>query len=161
ICRVSSGVEQRFCKPLVGGSNPSPGTKEIKDLARPPGPFPCRSLSQAFPSCFNGLQWCAVIPCDRVATIPIVARDEGGPSMSSAQYNYTTINDPLSTQNTIAGGINNAGQIVGYYSGSGGYYLGFVDSGGVFTTLNANDPSLPAVSTILAGINASGQIVGW
>ena len=25
-CRVSSGVEQRFCKPLVGGSNPSPGT---------------------------------------------------------------------------------------------------------------------------------------
>src|SRR5579875_1772842 len=24
--RVSSEVEQRFCKPLVGGSNPSPGT---------------------------------------------------------------------------------------------------------------------------------------
>ena len=26
IRRVSTGVVQRFCKPLVGGSNPSPGT---------------------------------------------------------------------------------------------------------------------------------------
>jgi hypothetical protein len=26
ICRVSSVVEQRFCKPLVGSSNLSPGT---------------------------------------------------------------------------------------------------------------------------------------
>jgi hypothetical protein len=36
-CRVSSVVEQRFCKPLVGGSNPSPGTgtkvKRYKYLA--------------------------------------------------------------------------------------------------------------------------------
>jgi hypothetical protein len=32
ICRVSSAVEQRFCKPLVGGSSPSPGTNEIKYL---------------------------------------------------------------------------------------------------------------------------------
>src|SRR5262249_45934208 len=31
--RVSSGVEQRFCKPLAGGSNPSPGTNKIKDLS--------------------------------------------------------------------------------------------------------------------------------
>jgi hypothetical protein len=31
-CRVSSVVEQRFCKPLVGGSNPSPGTSRISDL---------------------------------------------------------------------------------------------------------------------------------
>src|SRR5215470_2557513 len=29
LCRVSSVVEQRFCKPLVGGSNPSPGTSKI------------------------------------------------------------------------------------------------------------------------------------
>jgi hypothetical protein len=32
-CRLSSGVEQRFCKPLVGGSNPSAGTNEINRLA--------------------------------------------------------------------------------------------------------------------------------
>ena len=34
ICRVSSAVEQRFCKPLVGGSSPSPGTNKIKQLAK-------------------------------------------------------------------------------------------------------------------------------
>jgi hypothetical protein len=28
ICRVSSAVEQRFCKPQVGGSRPSPGTNK-------------------------------------------------------------------------------------------------------------------------------------
>jgi len=32
ICRVSSAVEQRFCKPLVGSSNLSPGTSNIKCL---------------------------------------------------------------------------------------------------------------------------------
>ena len=29
ICRVSSVVEQRFCKPLVGSSNLSPGTNRL------------------------------------------------------------------------------------------------------------------------------------
>jgi hypothetical protein len=31
-CRLSSAVEQRFCKPKVGGSIPSAGTRKIKDL---------------------------------------------------------------------------------------------------------------------------------
>ena len=30
-------------------------------------------------------------------------------------YNYTTLDDPLGTNGTIARGINDAGQIVGYY----------------------------------------------
>jgi hypothetical protein len=38
ICRVSSVVEQRFCKPLVGSSNLSPGTSKNRHLA----PFFCR-----------------------------------------------------------------------------------------------------------------------
>src|SRR5262245_24718318 len=29
LCRLSSAVEQRFCKPLVGGSNPSAGTSNF------------------------------------------------------------------------------------------------------------------------------------
>jgi hypothetical protein len=39
ICRVSSAVEQRFCKPQAGGSIPSPGTKKtntFKGQGRPP-----------------------------------------------------------------------------------------------------------------------------
>ena len=47
-CRVSSVVEQRFCKPLVGGSNPSPGTNKNKGLAFRLGPFSCRSMLQMF-----------------------------------------------------------------------------------------------------------------
>ena len=31
-CRVSTVVVQRFCKPKVGGSNPSPGTNDLKHL---------------------------------------------------------------------------------------------------------------------------------
>jgi hypothetical protein len=30
--RLSSGVEQRFCKPLVAGSNPAAGTNDFKAL---------------------------------------------------------------------------------------------------------------------------------
>jgi hypothetical protein len=33
ICRISSVVEQRFCKPLVGGSNPPSGTSKNNCLA--------------------------------------------------------------------------------------------------------------------------------
>ncbi len=32
-CRVSSAVEQRFCKPLVAGSNPAPGTNFLSTSA--------------------------------------------------------------------------------------------------------------------------------
>ena len=32
--RVSSAVEQRFCKPLVGSSILSPGTNKINDLTK-------------------------------------------------------------------------------------------------------------------------------
>jgi hypothetical protein len=49
ICRVSSVVEQRFCKPLVGSSNLSPGTKQSNLLRQ----FPCpqaRSLARRAPS---------------------------------------------------------------------------------------------------------------
>src|SRR5262249_29455415 len=39
-CRVSSAVEQRFCKPLVGSSILSPGTSAIKGLAQSAKRFP-------------------------------------------------------------------------------------------------------------------------
>ena len=35
-------------------------------------------------------------------------------------YTYTTLNDPLATAGTFAQGINDAGQIVGYYLNNGG-----------------------------------------
>jgi hypothetical protein len=41
ICRVSTVVVQQFCKLLVGGSNPSPGTN-FKKLETPNPPQPSK-----------------------------------------------------------------------------------------------------------------------
>src|SRR5208283_701867 len=69
---------------------------------------------------------------------------------------FTTINDPLATGPTIAYGINDAGQVVGYYVDSTGSH-GFLDTNGVFTTIN--DPAA-GIGTEAYGINNAGQIVG-
>jgi hypothetical protein len=45
---------QRVCKPLVGGSIPSPGTNEIKHFCQISVPNPCCAMSQTFPLRFNG-----------------------------------------------------------------------------------------------------------
>lgn len=52
--------------------------------------------------------------------------------------------------------VNNAGDIAGSYTGGGCSYgsCGFVDTGGVFTTVN-----YPGASTGILGINDSGQLV--
>jgi hypothetical protein len=78
-------------------------------------------------------------------------------------FTFTTITDP----NALAGqtyvtGINNAGQIVGYYLslGSGNVEVanGFVDTNGVFTTIT--DPN-GIGNTYVTGINDLGQIAGY
>src|SRR5437899_13044750 len=77
---------------------------------------------------------------------------------------YTTLDDPLAGANaagTAATGINDTGQIVGWYEdGSGGLHS-FLYSGGIYTTLD--DPLAtvrPNAGTDADGINAAGQIVG-
>jgi probable HAF family extracellular repeat protein len=87
-------------------------------------------------------------------------------------WNFTLVNDlytistntytplppnPSATPNsTSAEGINNSGQIVGYYHPSGLGWQGFSYSGGVFTDVN------PAggIDNIAYGISNNGQIVG-
>jgi uncharacterized membrane protein len=61
-------------------------------------------------------------------------------------------------------GINNSGQIVGWYTNrnDSGYY-GYLDNGGVFTTINAPSSysNVPNTNyTVAYGINDSGQIAG-
>ena len=63
-------------------------------------------------------------------------------------YTYTTIDPPGST-NSLPTGINDLGQIVGTYETSSGQPLGFLYSGGTYTTI---DPA--------TNINDAGQIVG-
>jgi len=73
-----------------------------------------------------------------------------GPGQAQADYIFTTIDVPGSAQ-TVASGINDAGQIVGYYNGHG-----FLLSNGSYTTLDATGSSV----TQALGINNAGQIVG-
>jgi hypothetical protein len=74
-------------------------------------------------------------------------------SSQAASYDFTTINVPGSAPNgTSAGGINNAGQIVGDYVG----YYGFLDTAGAFTTIYVPGANF----TVATSINDAGQIVG-
>jgi hypothetical protein len=62
-----------------------------------------------------------------------------------------------SRADTVASGINTAGQIVGFFSlDRGATVHGFVDTGGNFSTIDVPG----SVSTDAWGINAAGQIVG-
>jgi uncharacterized membrane protein len=68
---------------------------------------------------------------------------------------FTTIDVPGATR-TAAYGINNSGQIVGWFRDALGDHV-FLDTGGSFTTINAPG----ATNTYAYGINDSGQIVGY
>jgi len=70
---------------------------------------------------------------------------------------YTTLNDPVNPHDTLAYGINDAGQVVGYYFDGNNHEHGFLYSGGIYITL---DDPLATNGTNALGINNAGQIVG-
>jgi probable HAF family extracellular repeat protein len=70
---------------------------------------------------------------------------------------FVTIGDDLGT-GAAALGVNNAGQIVGYYADSAGINHAFLDDAGVFTTI---DDPLGTKGSVATGINDSGQIIGY
>jgi probable HAF family extracellular repeat protein len=60
---------------------------------------------------------------------------------------------------TEALGLNNLGQVVGFYNDAAGNPHGFIYSNGSFTSLDDN--AAPATQTTINGINNFGQIVGF
>lgn len=70
--------------------------------------------------------------------------------------NYTTIDDPYATKGTSALGINNIGEVVGFYQNNSGVH-GFLFNGNSYTTIN--NPN--GTNTYAYGINDSGQISGF
>lgn len=74
--------------------------------------------------------------------------DEGGA--------ITTI-DPFGSTFTQALGVNNLGEIVGFYTDADGAQHGYIDNGGAFTSF---DPPGSA-STTINGLNDKGDIVGF
>jgi uncharacterized membrane protein len=69
---------------------------------------------------------------------------------------FTAIGVPGHESSTFARGINNAGDIVGYYGDSLGWH-GFLDKGGAYTTFDAPGA---VFGTFPSGINNAGAIVG-
>src|SRR5918997_11872 len=70
---------------------------------------------------------------------------------NAANFNPTQIDVPGEVD-TVATGINDAGQIVGYFS----FTHGFLDTGGNFTQIDVPGEA----DTVAFGINDAGQIVG-
>jgi probable HAF family extracellular repeat protein len=74
-----------------------------------------------------------------------------------------TLDDPLAVGTTAATGINNAGDIVGYFVDGQGNIHGFLYVNGTYTTIDDPNaigiPFAPAVTQVY-GINDSGDLVG-
>ena len=76
-------------------------------------------------------------------------------SAQTPSYIFTTIDFP-NANSTAARGVNDAGQIVGYFSDSTGTHA-FLLSDGIFTSIDYPRAS----STQGRGINSAGEIVGY
>jgi probable HAF family extracellular repeat protein len=86
--------------------------------------------------------------------------------LRSARGTFTQIDDPAAGtapgEGTVAGGINDPGEIVGWYYDSSGTSHGFIDDHGTFTTLDFPGASQgPGLGTTLTELNDSGAIVGY
>ena len=89
-----------------------------------------------------------ILPAGRDLTTSFGFLDEGGA--------ITTI-DPFGSTFTQALGVNDLGEIVGFYVDANGIQHGYIDNGGVFTSF---DPPGSA-STTINGLNDKGDIVGF
>ena len=76
-----------------------------------------------------------------------------GFTLSGGLYQMPTV--PGSLPGTAITSINTSGEMVGIYTNLSGNTVGFLDNGGVFSSINE-----PTGSTSPIGINKSGEIVG-
>jgi PEP-CTERM motif len=78
-----------------------------------------------------------------------------GYTYNIASKAFSPVNDPNGVSTTAAG-VNNAGEIAGFYVDAAGNAHGFLEIGGVFMTID--DPN--GTNTMLLGLNNVGQAVG-
>ena len=87
----------------------------------------------------------------------------GAHCAEAQSYTYATLDDPAATSFNFAQGINDSGQIVGYYTDSDtetahGYF--YSASGGFSAVRDPLADPMAAEGTTASGINNAGQIVG-
>jgi len=63
--------------------------------------------------------------------------------------------------NTYIEGINDSGQVAGYFWDNDGYAVGFVKDGSRFIEIAHPEAATDGEGTYIFGINNSGRIVGW
>ncbi|MEI6270512.1 MAG: hypothetical protein WCP01_16675 [Methylococcaceae bacterium] len=81
------------------------------------------------------------------------------PISQASTYNFTTLDDPIAKAgSTVATGINDSGQITGYYENATGYLQGFLYNGSTYSTLDSLNTNVGHI--IPRDINNSGQITG-
>jgi hypothetical protein len=85
---------------------------------------------------------------------------QGGTGTSSFLYNgsgYTTLNDPLAVNGTLAYGTD-GNNVVGYYNGNQAKAHGFIYNGSSYTTL---DDPLGVWATVATGISGNNIVGGY
>jgi probable HAF family extracellular repeat protein len=94
----------------------------------------------------------------RTRWIALALLGASSPVYAQSDWTFTTIDNPAAIGNTgtFAQGINDPGQVVGYFYDSTGTH-GFSKTGSSFTTLNYPGGPLP---TFAEGINNKGDVVG-
>jgi hypothetical protein len=84
------------------------------------------------------------------------------PSAAQSQYIYKNVDVNFADSSaTGASGINNAGTIVGGYTGADGFSHGFEDVNGTFTTVDFPTCPTSFCRNGATGINNLGEIVGF
>jgi uncharacterized membrane protein len=91
-----------------------------------------------------------------ISCIPDSPMGPLGPGYLRDRGKFTTIDHPDATLETVPGGINNRGQIVGSYDTPGFIVRGFLLDQGRYETINFPG----SLRTIALRINARGQILG-
>jgi len=102
---------------------------------------------------FSGKTCVGLISLAVIVTIPLAFFPH---TAWTAQYTFTTLKHPSAMNDIYATGLNNSGQVTGYYY-EGGITYGFVYSSGDFTTLYGPF----AFATYAFGINNNGEVTGY
>jgi len=128
-------------------------------------PIDCPGAVSTIPAAMNDMNGSAIIngPGQKGTIIGTYQTSLTSPYYAFRNIGGTcTILNVFGATNVQPWGINNLGQIVGYFEDSNGAYHGFLlSASGSATQIDYNYNGQTTTATYLFGINDAGQIVGW